>query len=659
MSRKPRDSRNGAGAQGPGYTREDASRHSYGSRTADEIEQTEGSGVNYEPFSDVYLRPNQRSGWTKTTYNYTLPDGVTIINQQNRYDDQNRIEKKYLPSWQFHDQWLKGPGPRTIIYNWPAIIAAGPGATVYVVEGEKNADDCTARGVLATTVISHIWSDEAIHALAGYNCNIIEDNDDNGRKNAAAAYRALSPVAKSTRIITAQHLWKSLGTTPKTGDDVTNWFEQGGKPETLLSICNEIPAAGVINCSSYVVPDEATLPLYDRLYGDHLIRGFVSCTAAFGGTGKSSLGIGESLAQVTGKALMKIKPPRPSRVLLINLEDDRATMDKRIVAAMKHYGISAVELGNRFFTMAKGEIALRVAKQSRFDGVLIDDVTVRGLLQFVKDNEIDIVSVDPFISTHRVSEIDPGAIRDVLEAFDSIAQEGNCAVHIWHHTRKVGTGEVTVESTRGTVAFIDACRSVRVLETMHEKEAETLQITSYGRYFRSFDGKRNLSPPPSDRGDWYKIASVTLNNNGMLFGDDMGVVTAWEHPSSIPIRMSPANVAAIRTALGDRQWSKDARANAWMGYPIANALKLDPESCALPIKRLIKRLINFMGILEPESVIVKGKTINLYKLHKDAKDDDIETAIKQATTDGDENDDEDNASDNNFAKGNGHAPTAD
>jgi hypothetical protein len=36
-------------------------------------------------------------------------------------------------------------------------MGAGPGATVFVTEGEKNADALIAAGLLATTVLSHKW----------------------------------------------------------------------------------------------------------------------------------------------------------------------------------------------------------------------------------------------------------------------------------------------------------------------------------------------------------------------------------------------------------------------------------------------------------------------------------------------------------------------
>jgi RecA-family ATPase len=82
----------------------------------------------------------------------------------------------------------------------------------------------------------------------------------------------------------------------------------------------------------------------------------------------------------------------------------------------------------------------------------------------------DVLSVDSFIRTHQVNENDNSAMQEVVECFEDIAQAANCAVHLWHHTRKLGGERATIEAARGASAFIDACRSARVLE--HEQLLE-------------------------------------------------------------------------------------------------------------------------------------------------------------------------------------------
>ena len=93
--------------------------------------------------------------------------------------------------------------------------------------------------------------------------------------------------------------------------------EREAKLEVLKSETTPIFA------TPYVWKDPATLRRREWVYGYLLIRKFVTATVAPGGVGKSSLGAVESLAQVSGKDLLGVFPPRPLRVWLWNLEDLR------------------------------------------------------------------------------------------------------------------------------------------------------------------------------------------------------------------------------------------------------------------------------------------------------------------------------------------------
>src|SRR5882672_7496009 len=121
------------------------------------------------------------TGWRRTIYDYQLASGE-VIYQQCRYDPNLRArsdapKKKFMarrpakPNDQLN--FVFGPGPRRVIYRWPEIMRAGPGATVFVTEGEQNSNDLIKAGVLATTVISHRWTDECAAALQGYDAIIL------------------------------------------------------------------------------------------------------------------------------------------------------------------------------------------------------------------------------------------------------------------------------------------------------------------------------------------------------------------------------------------------------------------------------------------------------------------------------------------------------
>jgi RecA-family ATPase len=124
------------------------------------------------------------------------------------------------------------------------------------------------------------------------------------------------------------------------------------------------------------------------------------------------------------------------------------------------------------------------------------------------------------IKTHSVRENDNVEMETVVSCYDEIAEKGNCAISLWHHTNKSGGGERTVESARGASSLIDACRSTRILETMTDREATTLKLEK-GKgakfYFRGFSGRLTFAPP-IEKSTWYQLFNIELDNGGALFG---------------------------------------------------------------------------------------------------------------------------------------------
>jgi hypothetical protein len=456
-----------------------------------------------------------------------------------------------------------------------------------VTEGEKNADDLIKANLLATTVISHKWTPECASALHGYDVIILEDHDEDGSKLSAIARSALIPHAKSIRVVPTAHLWKSLVKAREIapGDDVSDWLQLGGKPAELIKICREIEGDGDIAFESYDFPKEVDIAPYEWLLGRHMLRGEVVATAALGGTGKSSLSIIECLSMVSAKTLLHdAVPPDPLRVMLINLEDNRNTMDKRIAAAMRHYGLTQQDIGGRLFVKAKGELRFKIAETSKSGLLARNEVLIRRMVDLLIHHRIDVLYVDSLIRSHGASENDNNDMEQVIECFESIASRANCGIHLWHHFRKTNGDGVTVDSARGAKAVIDALRSVRILEKMSSEEANNLGVQSW-RYFRSFSGKRNFAPP-SDQSDWYRLATVMIENRGPGDGEDVGVVEKWEHPT-VSFDLSPEVIARIKEEVGEKPLYRDhVLAAMWVGKVVARVLALDLDDPSAKAKVL-------------------------------------------------------------------------
>ncbi|MFZ2082167.1 MAG: AAA family ATPase [Xanthobacteraceae bacterium] len=119
-----------------------------------------------------------------------------------------------------------------MIYRWPDIIKY-PDATIFITEGEKDADNVAALDLCATTVASGKWTDDCVNALAGRHCWILEDNDDAGRKKALEAATLLHPVAASIKIVRFPSL--------PNGGDVSDWLDMGHTKDDLEDFCCSAP----------------------------------------------------------------------------------------------------------------------------------------------------------------------------------------------------------------------------------------------------------------------------------------------------------------------------------------------------------------------------------------------------------------------------------
>src|ERR1700722_7599896 len=97
------------------------------------------------------------------------------------------------------------------------------------------------------------------------------------------------------------------------------------------------------------LPDAATIPPREWLYGTRLIRRFVSVLAAPGGVGKSALALGVAVALASGKEILGERVHHSVPVWVLNLEDPMEELHRRVAALMRMHGIFPESLAGRLF----------------------------------------------------------------------------------------------------------------------------------------------------------------------------------------------------------------------------------------------------------------------------------------------------------------------
>jgi hypothetical protein len=321
--------------------------------------------------------------------------------------------------------------------------------------------------------------------------------------------------------------------------------------------------------------DPKKIPPRDWLYGTHYIRRLVVADVAPGAAGKTSNAIVEALSMATGVDLLRAGRmyPRPLKVWIINLEDDKQEMARRVTAAVKHYSTAATEdepgdqgepplnaaalqlLASNLRIDTAESIPLKIAVKTSDHGMKIALPVVKGLIAEITEQQIDVLIIDPFISSHEVNENDNVEIdRVIKDGWLVVARDGNCAVGVIHHMRKGRPGVeagYTAADARGASASVDAFRDVRVFNAMSEAEAELFHIPMdvRWRYIRLDKGKPNMSER-TPGGTWRYLESVSLDNP--MDGrppDIVGVVSPWSPPDRDPVAddvMNAKIMAAVR-----------------------------------------------------------------------------------------------------------------
>lgn len=491
--------------------------------------------------------------------------------------------------WEETDHiWIGKAGPNPPIpYNLPAIIA-NPHEPIWLVEGEKNADDLIERGLIATTArggaTAFPVSDDFAVWFDGATVYALPDNDEPGEKWLERVLRAI-PHATVVKI-------PGL---PNKGD-VSDWLEAGGTVEQLKSLAESFyqhesetpdePATTRISATPFAWVDPSEIAPRAWLYGDHLIRRFVSLTVSPGGIGKSSLVMLEALCMASGESLLKddrCRTPEPLRVWYWNGEDPQDETQRRVIAAALHHGLTPDKIGGRLFTDSGREQTITLGQITRGEITLQEDLFAELEAEIIA-RKIDVFILDPFVSAHRMGENDNNAIDAVIKRLGKLAERANCAVEIVHHVRKPSggnTAQTDVNDARGASALVGGVRSARVLNVMSEEiaaEIDGITIEDRFSYFSVSNGKANMTKR-SGEGKWRHLADFDLKNGPVGSSDRVGVVEYYKLPEkAAALDALPDNAVMIaqRAAYDHPMEARyDIQSPDWFGHLVGRIMGIN------------------------------------------------------------------------------------
>lgn len=176
-----------------------------------DIVRSVGLGMN-----DLFLENASKSPMkniqkkVKCRYEYQDENGEPLYRKV-------RFEPKNFKTERFENgKWLSGiSGIRRVLYNLPEVLKGiSGGETIYIVEGEKDAETLKKHKKIATCSSfgagKSKWTKNDSEIFKNANVIIIQDNDDIGKSFAGSIAVSLSDTAKSVKVIDISKIWPDM-----------------------------------------------------------------------------------------------------------------------------------------------------------------------------------------------------------------------------------------------------------------------------------------------------------------------------------------------------------------------------------------------------------------------------------------------------------------
>jgi len=182
---------------------------------------------------DLFVGPPART-YGRTYYDYRDERGVLLFQVVRIPTPDGKTFAQRRPDGCGGWNWGVA-GVRPVLYRLPELLAADPLEIVFIVEGEKVADDLAHRRLIATTNPGGAlkWRSEYSAALRGRHVVILPDHDVVGRQHGAEVARSVVGMAASLCLLDlpglAQH------------GDAFDWFATGHTIEELRELVRAAP----------------------------------------------------------------------------------------------------------------------------------------------------------------------------------------------------------------------------------------------------------------------------------------------------------------------------------------------------------------------------------------------------------------------------------
>lgn len=406
-----------------------------------------------------YGQPERkRRGRIAATYSYCDEKGK-LLYQAVRYEPKDFRFRRPDGNggWTY-----KITGTRRVLYRLRKVIkGVKAGATIFVVEGEKDVKSLEKLGLTATTNPGGAgkgkWLPEFSDVLKGAQVIIIPDNDEAGRLHADEVARALHGKAREIVIFDKLPV-------PEKGD-VTDWIDAGGSATELINLIEQ--------CDPWEPPPEEKpktvadlaqiLPSLSWPWPGWLARGYVCLLAGESGVGKSMVALYIVKCFTTGARWPDGSRPKGKPMKGLWCEAEAAQ-------AMLLHRVEKMGLPSDSILLPLNDPTQEVSLNNSEHRHAIEKIAER--------EDVSVIVVDSLRGAYQGDE-NSSEIMSTMAWLAALARDTQKVIIVIHHLRKTKEKEkktIELSKVRGSSAIVQPARIVMGLDKPDENK-ETLRLS--------------------------------------------------------------------------------------------------------------------------------------------------------------------------------------
>lgn len=419
------------------------------------------------------------------TYAYESPTGKLLYRVERLEPGPDGKKKSFRQSQpDGNGGWIYSTsGIERVLYHLPEVLNPN-NKTVWITEGEKDADTLRLLGFCATTADGGAGNFKCnTEPLAGKEVILCGDNDEPGDKHMTDVATKLNGVAKKVSRVRV----------PAPSKDISDYVEGFGDMTVAAEACR------ILATEADVIHGPLLRPLMDIVRpekGDpdelikhrYLCRGGMMMFVAPSGVGKSSFIMQSGILWTLGRPAFGMTPTRPLKIVVVQAENDDgdlAEMRDGVIGGMGldeseiELVLQVIQFRTEFLTTGAKFCALvdRILKESGADIIVIDPV-----LAYLGGSMNDQETVGGWLRNHMMPTL---KVR-------------NAAAILVHHTNKPPSGKEKPDWQAGELSylgggsaeFVNACRAVMCIQSIGSHSVYKLVAAKRGSRlgWRDVDG---------------------------------------------------------------------------------------------------------------------------------------------------------------------------